>query len=111
MDELNKRDSIVRGKILTEINDIENFIGELTEDEFRSDLKTQKAVVMSLINIGELSKAFTDNFISANKKVPWKKVQAMRNVAAHKYEIIDMEIVWDTVKVSIAELKDELIEK
>ena len=108
MDDLSKRDIIIRDKILSEIKDIEEFIDEMTEDEFHSDLKTQKAVVMSLINIGELSKAFTDDFISSNKNIPWKKVQAMRNVAAHRYEIINMEIVWDTVIFSVAELKKEL---
>jgi len=110
MDEISKRDTIIRTKILSEIKDIEEFLCDMTEDDFNNDSKTQKAVVMSLINIGELSKAFTDSFIGSNKKIPWKKIQAMRNVAAHKYEIIDMDVVWDTVKVSVAELKSELSE-
>jgi len=32
----------------------------------------------------------------------------MRNVAAHRYETVNMEIVWDTVKVSVVELRKEL---
>jgi len=47
--------------------------------------------------------------VDVNKKIPWKKVQAMRNVAAHKYESIDMQIVWDTIQISVMELKKELI--
>jgi len=83
----------------------------MSESEFYTDPKTQKAVIMTLINIGELSKNYTDEFIELNKNIPWKKVQAMRNVAAHRYEVVNMEIVWDTVKVSIVELKKKLILK
>lgn len=109
MADINNRDVIITNKILSEINEIECFIDGMSEDDFYNDSKTQKAVVMTLINIGELSKAYSDRFIESNEKIPWKKVQAMRNVAAHKYEIIDMEIVWDTINVSVLELKNELV--
>jgi uncharacterized protein with HEPN domain len=108
MGDANKRDEIITKKILIEIGDINKFIDKMTEEDFYNDVKTQKAVIMSLINIGELSKSFSDEFIAANDKIPWKKVQAMRNVAAHKYETVDMQIVWDTIKISIEELKKEL---
>ena len=108
MVDADKRNEIITKKILIEINDISKFIDKMTEEDFFKDVKTQKAVVMSLINIGELSKSFTDDFTSANAKIPWKKVKAMRNVAAHKYEAIDMKIVWNTTQISIEELKIEL---
>jgi len=109
MGEIIKRDEIITKKILSEINEIDLFTANMSEADFFADSKTQKAVVMTLINIGELSKSYTDEFISINKNIPWKKVQAMRNVAAHRYETVNMERVWDTVKVSIVELKKELV--
>ena len=102
------RDAIITKKILSEIDDINKFIDKMTEDGFYADVKTQKAVVMSLINIGELSKSFTDDFMNSNTKIPWKKIQAMRNIAAHKYENVDMQIVWDTIQISIKELMSAL---
>ena len=104
-----KRNEILVKKILKEIEDINLFTGTMTENDFYHDLKTQKAVVMSLINIGELSKSFSDDFIAVHEIIPWKKVQSMRNIAAHKYETLDMQIVWDTIQISIKELKAELI--
>ena len=108
MVDMNKKDEVIKKKILSEIDDINKFIDKITEEDFYKDIKTQKAVIMSLINIGELSKSFSDDFIDSNEKIPWKKIQAMRNVAAHKYEAIDMQIVWDTIHVSIVELKNKL---
>ena len=105
MVDANKRNEIIIKKILGEIADINQFIDKMTEEDFYNDVKTQKAVIMSLINIGELSKSFSDDFIASKKGIPWKKVQAMRNVAAHKYESIDLQIVWDTIRINIMELK------
>lgn len=57
---------------------------------------------------GELVKAYTDEFLEKHNDIPWKKVQALRNIAAHKYESIDPTIVWDTIKISIPTLKEVL---
>jgi len=105
MVDVSRRDAIVCKKILREISDIESFIAGMAEESFYADVKTQKAVVMSLINIGELTKSLSEDYIMRTSKIPWRKVQALRNIAAHKYEAIYMQIVWDTVKISIAELR------
>ena len=102
------RDKKVTKKIMTEIYEIELFIENMAEDEYYSDRKTQKAIVMSLINIGELVKSYTEEFLARHNDIPWKKIQALRNVAAHKYESIDPAIVWNTIKISIPTLKEAL---
>jgi len=109
MAEKNRRDTVITDKILMHIEDMFEFIADMDETTFLSDRKTQKAVTMSMIVIGELSKAYSSDFINTKFNVPWKKVQAFRNVAAHNYEAIKMEVVWDTVKISIPELKAELL--
>lgn len=73
----------------------------VTEEQYFADIKTQKAVVMSIINIGELSKGYSDTFIEDHKTISWRQIQAMRNIAAHKYEIVNPTRVWDTIRISI----------
>ncbi len=68
----------------------------------------QKAVVISLINIGELSKAFTDDYTAAMPEIPWKSIRGFRNIAAHQYGIIDFEDVYKTVMEDIPALKAAL---
>jgi uncharacterized protein with HEPN domain len=104
----NKRNAVIIRKIIREVNDIYCFVSDMTEDEFYGDIKTQKAVVMSLINIGELTKVFTQDFMDKKTNIPWKAIQATRNVAAHKYEAVDMSTVWDTIKLSLPILQKEL---
>jgi len=108
MVESNRRNEIITKKIIREIETIYQFVADMTESDFLADDKTQRAVTMTLINIGELSKAYTDDFLYSKKNIPWKAIQATRNVAAHNYEVVDMSIVWDTVKVSLPVLQKEL---
>ena len=69
----------------------------------------QKTVVMSLINIGELSKAFTDDYLAAMPEIPWKAIRGFRNIAAHQYGIIDIDDVYKTVMEDIPSLKAAML--
>ena len=96
--------------MLGEIADIEAFITHRSLADLMDDRMCQKAIVMSLINIGELSKAFTDSFLGAMPGIPWKAIRGFRNIAAHQYGSIDFEDVYKTVTEDIPRLKDVLID-
>jgi uncharacterized protein with HEPN domain len=95
-------------KLLKEIDDIETFVGSMTMDAFEKDEKTRKAVVMSFINMGELANAFSDDFTQKYPNLPLKKVRGLRNIAAHRYEAIQTEILWDTIQDSLPALKADI---
>ena len=65
----------------------------------------QKAVVMSLINIGELSKAFSEDYLASMPAIPWKAIRGFRNIAVHQYGIIDFADVYKTITEDIPNLK------
>lgn len=70
----------------------------------------QKAIVMSLINICELSKSLTDDYLAGMPSIPWKAIRGFRNIAAHQYGRIDFEDVYKTVVEDIPVLKETLQE-
>ena len=49
-----ERNGNIRIKMLNEIADIQSFIANRTRSDLLADRMCQKAIVMSLINIGEL---------------------------------------------------------
>lgn len=100
-----ERNESIRLKMLDEIADIEAFSKGREAAELTADKMWQKAIVMSLINIGELSKAFTEDYIAAMPEIPWKAIRGFRNIAAHQYGIIDFEDVYKTVTEDIPSLK------
>lgn len=97
-------------KILDEIADIETFTAGHSLSDVLTDRMCQKAIVMSLINIGELCKSFTENYLSTMPEIPWKAIRGFRNIAAHQYGIIDFEDVYKTVTEDIPFLKAALIQ-
>lgn len=105
-----QRDFVIRRKILNEIADIESFVSDMTPEAFSEAKIVQKAVVMSMINIGELSKAFSEEYIERTRHIPWKAIRGMRNIAAHHYESIRIPNIWLTVCEDIPVLKQTLMD-
>lgn len=68
----------------------------------------KRAVCMTVINIGELVKNITDDTRREYKQIPWKAIAGFRDIAAHKYQTLKMEDVFQTVMVDFPELKTNL---
>ena len=73
-------------------------------EAFSSNKLYRKAIIMSILNIGELAKNLPQEFKSVHNEVPWKKIAGMRDIAAHGYHVMDDDIIWDVVTHSIPEL-------
>lgn len=59
---------------------------------------------MPILQIGELSKMLSVEFLNEYTKIPWKMIMRMRDIVAHHYGSLDYEIVWNTSVSDIPEL-------
>lgn len=69
--------------------DARSFVDGLGKDDFLEDKRTEQAVVMSLIIIGEAATKVMDGydaFAQAHPDVPWRSMRNMRNRMAHEVE-------------------------
>jgi len=83
----------------------------MDEPGFVADSRTQQAVIMNLVIIGEVaSKLLRDHtsFLATHPEVPWKSMKGMRNRIARGYFEIDLGIVWQTVRTSLPTLLEQL---
>ena len=94
---MQRKDIIILRKVLSEIGICFEMLGNASQDEFLIDEKLKRAVAMTVINIGELVKNITDDTRSTYRQVPWKQIAGMRDIAAHKYQTLRMEDVYNTV--------------
>jgi uncharacterized protein with HEPN domain len=99
------RDKTVLQKICSEIDVATEFLGDVSLEVFLKDERNKRAVAMTAINIGELVKSLTPEFRTRNNYIAWKRAAELRNVAAHKYESLNMEQVYNMVKNNFPELK------
>ncbi|MFT3959900.1 DUF86 domain-containing protein [Propionivibrio sp.] len=88
-----------------------SFADGLAKEDFLADRRTQQAVVMSFIIIGEAATKVLDGyaeFAQAHPEVPWRYMRGMRNRIAHGYFDINFDVVWDTLQTALPELLHQL---
>ncbi len=88
-----------------------SFVKGLAKGDFLDDKRTQQAVIMSLIIIGEAATKVMDGykeFIQSHPEVPWRSMRGMRNRIAHGYFDMNLDVVWDTVQTALPELLQQL---
>jgi uncharacterized protein with HEPN domain len=84
-----------------------NFVEGMAKEDFLEDKRTQQAVIMSLIIIGEAATKVMDGyaaFTQTHAQVPWRSMRGMRNRIAHGYFDINLDVVWDTVQTALPDL-------
>ena len=94
---MNKRDKNVLFKLKEEAEVLLEMTDGYDLQGFLDSEVLKRAVSMTLINLGELVTRLTDEFKQQNPAVPWRDVTRLRNVAAHGYDALDMEKIWQTV--------------
>lgn len=95
-------------RMIRHCDEIASDTQDYTRGVFETDGKTQRAVYMSLSQIGELVGRLPEAFRERHHDVPWRGIKQMRNIISHEYIRIDMDVVWETVHHSIPEFKAKL---
>jgi uncharacterized protein with HEPN domain len=84
-----------------------SYLEGLEKGDFLRDTRTQQAVIMNLLIIGEMASRLAPehpDFRKEHPETPWRNMTAMRNRIAHGYFELDLDIVWDTVLTALPEL-------
>ena len=87
------------------------FVKGMTKEGFLEDKRTQQAVIMSLMIIGEAGTKVMDGyaeFAKTHPQIPWRNMRGMRNRMAHGYFDINLNVVWVTVQEWLLELLKQL---
>lgn len=106
---MNSRDRIVLQKIAAyceQIRQTHAFFHddqELFFDE-REGFVYRNSVAMPVLQIGELAKRLSEDFLSENKAVPWRAIMGMRDIFAHHYGSVDYQELWQTTHEDVLEL-------
>ena len=94
---MERRDEIILKKVLAEISIAKDMLGEISFEVFQRDEMLKRAICMTVINIGELVKNLSDDCKKMDTEIPWKAIAGFRDIAAHKYQTLKMEDVFETV--------------
>lgn len=105
---MERRDEIVLKKVLAEIAVAGNMMGGCSFAEFDANEMLKRAVCMTVINIGELVKNLSEDCKKLDRTIPWKAIAGFRDIAAHKYQTLHMEDVYETVTTDFPALRESI---
>jgi uncharacterized protein with HEPN domain len=105
-----RKDKAYLQDILDGIADIERFLEKVTEEEFYRNKEKQYAVLRALEIIGEATKNLNKEIKAKYRAIPWKDIAGMRDKLIHMYFGVKVNLVWETVKNRLPELKGQIEE-
>lgn len=91
--------------ILKAIRKIEKYTKGLTVKRLKKKDLIIDGVVRNLEIIGEASKNIPAQVKTKFPDIEWKKIAGLRDILAHEYFGIDLEVLWDIVKNKLPDLK------
>jgi uncharacterized protein with HEPN domain len=98
--ESSRRLSDYLAHIVEAIERIDQYVQDMDELVFTNDQRTQDAVIRNFEVVGEacnnVAKQFP-RYAESHPEIPWRFAYEMRNVLAHGYFKIDLEILWRTI--------------
>jgi uncharacterized protein with HEPN domain len=91
--------------ILAEIVVVEQTIAGLSFEAFSQALRV---VLYGLAVIGEAVASAIADLEVVEPGIPWHQIRGMRNRVIHEYFRVDVEMIWETVRSDLPELKEAL---
>ena len=91
--------------ILSAIIKIETYTRDQSLSTLFADPLRADAVTFNLLIIGEAAGKLPLDLREAHSQIPWRQVVGLRNVIAHQYFGLDLEIIWDVAEKELPELR------
>ena len=103
-----KEDKIDLERIIKAIDQAEEHLLGFNFGMFEYEKKTYDAVLMQLVNIGEMVNRLSEDFREKHSDFPWHEAVGMRNQIAHGYFDVDVKEVWKTATKDLSKLKEQI---
>lgn len=81
-----------------------DFVSELTHEQFDVSDLHQSAILYKLMVIGEASTHISERTKSRYSGVDWQSIKGFRNMIAHEYFSLDKDVIWDSANRNVVVL-------
>jgi uncharacterized protein with HEPN domain len=95
--------------MLETISKIEKYTtGYHSADELYENDRDFDAAMMNFIVLGETTGKLSDEFRLKNSEINWNKIYGLRNIIAHHYFGINVDIIWQILKTDLPIFKNQI---
>lgn len=84
------------------------FVGTMDLAAFKADELTASAVLHQIFLIGEAAARLPEEIRNRTPDIPWAEIIGMRNIIAHGYFEVDLEVPWKTVRLDLPPLREQM---
>jgi uncharacterized protein with HEPN domain len=93
-----KKDTNYLLDMLTAIQLIQSYTLGKSQQDLGKDQLLQDAVTRRIEILGEAARRVSEKMRSEMPDIPWYQIIGMRNILAHEYDDIDLDIVWRVIQ-------------
>lgn len=101
-------DTLYITDMLESIEAIESYLYNLDYDQFLENRMVYSATIRELEIIGEAAGKLSNPLKEKYPDIEYRTIKDFRNILAHEYFGVDMEIVWMIASEKVVELKKEI---
>lgn len=103
-----KHDKYYVNKIVENIDFILSHCTGLSLDELSSNEVLVDSVMFRFIQIAENAQELSGKFLESTKELPWHQLNGIRNRIVHAYDVVRVDIVYDTIRNDLKPFRDVL---
>lgn len=82
----------------------QDFVANISWEDFQSGLMRQAAVTRQFEIIGEAARRISADSQAEIPEIPWHQIIGMRNRIIHEYDRLNLARLWDTIHIALLEL-------
>ncbi|BCU09854.1 MULTISPECIES: HepT-like ribonuclease domain-containing protein [Microcystis] len=105
---MNSREAGYLWDMVEAITNIQEFIQDISLEEYSKSLLLQSAVERQLEILGEAARRIPETFQQKHTKIDWRGIIGLRNIISHQYDQVQPEIVWNIITVRLSPLLEQL---
>ena len=87
---------------------IASYTAQCSKDEFIQNVQLQDSVIRRLLVIAEAARRVSETTRQTLPNISWQEINGMRNRLVHEYDDVNLNIVWDVIRVEVPTLIEEL---
>ena len=103
-----KTDNYYIQKIKQDLEFISRHMKNVDIEELNANEVLLDSMLFRMIQISENARKLTEEFKQTRENIPWSALYGLRNRIVHDYGNVDLNIVFETLKVDIPDLLELL---
>lgn len=100
-----REDRVSIKDMLSHSQEAMHLLGAVSREDLRNNRVLQLALTRLVEIVGEAANRVSLEMQQDNPQIPWDQITGMRNRLIHGYDVIDLDLLWDTIKEDLPPLE------